>query len=153
VADRILLVIRQFSVITTLLALTAGSKADTLAVDSLVDLQFQSVVVEPTISTELGTHVSVTGTLSLESSRWNEAGISGLEELSVRYGTDSITAWLGTFHPQFGVAWDQGSGVFESPASAYEGPSLVVLAEQCDSLTQARGAGASRCDVDVVAPR
>ena len=117
---RIACVTRSIPLIATLLAFTGVAEANSVSFGTPLELQFQTVGIEPTASVGIGPGMTVNTTLVIEPGEPGDATAFTAEEFSVRYDGDTVALWAGKFNPQFGAAWDQDVGVFDASASAYE---------------------------------
>ena len=106
--------------LATLLAFTEIAEANSASFNAPLELQFQTVGIEPTASVGIGPGMTVNTTLVIEPGEPGDATAFTAEEVLVRYDGDTVALWAGKFNPQFGAAWDQDVGVFDASASAYE---------------------------------
>ncbi len=117
---RIAAVTRSIPLIAMLVASAGVAEANSVSLDTPLELQFQTVAIEPTASVGIGPGVTVNTTWVIEPGNPGDATALTSEEFSVRYDGDTVALWAGKFNPQFGAAWDQDVGVFDTSASAYE---------------------------------
>jgi hypothetical protein len=96
------------------------------ATRELADTYF---TVEPSFSLALSEEISLEGGLVLEpvtppvggENRWVDDEGLWIEELFLRYETESWELHIGKFNPAFGVAWDQAPGIYAAEfAEDYE---------------------------------
>jgi hypothetical protein len=114
------IVTRSIPLIATLLAFSGSAHANSLSLGTPLELQFQAVAIEPTVSADVGHGISFNTTFVVEPGLEGDATAFSPEEFLMRFDGDSVAIWAGKFNPQFGAAWDQDVGVFDASASAYE---------------------------------